>query len=75
VIFAFGYFVQTAPWEWDNLKLMVWGYFSYSAFSVERHHWALGLSGTGRNMSAAFRVRICHAAWRPVCRTPGLWID
>ncbi len=27
VIFAFGYFVQTAPWEWDNLKLMVWGYF------------------------------------------------
>src|SRR6266576_3007467 len=26
-IFAFGYFVQTAPWEWDNLKLMVWGYF------------------------------------------------
>jgi hypothetical protein len=27
VIFGFGYFVQTAPWEWDNLKLMVWGYF------------------------------------------------
>ena len=27
VIFAVGYFVQTAPWEWDNLKLMVWGYF------------------------------------------------
>jgi hypothetical protein len=27
VIFAFGYFVQTAPWEWDNLKLMIWGYF------------------------------------------------
>ena len=27
VIFAFGYFIQTAPWEWDNLKLMVWGYF------------------------------------------------
>lgn len=27
VIFAFGYFVQTAPWDWDNLKLMVWGYF------------------------------------------------
>jgi hypothetical protein len=26
-IFAIGYFVQTAPWEWDNLKLMVWGYF------------------------------------------------
>ena len=27
VIFAFGYFVQTAPWDWDNLKLMIWGYF------------------------------------------------
>jgi hypothetical protein len=27
VILAFGYFVQTAPWDWDNLKLMVWGYF------------------------------------------------
>jgi hypothetical protein len=26
-IFALGYFVKTAPWEWDNLKLMVWGYF------------------------------------------------
>jgi hypothetical protein len=26
-IFAIGYFVQTAPWDWDNLKLMVWGYF------------------------------------------------
>jgi hypothetical protein len=27
VIFALGYFLKTAPWEWDNLKLMVWGYF------------------------------------------------
>ncbi|HEY2568634.1 MAG TPA: hypothetical protein VGI25_04885 [Candidatus Udaeobacter sp.] len=27
VIFGLGYFVQTAPWDWDNLKLMVWGYF------------------------------------------------
>ena len=27
VIFGFGYLVQTAPWDWDNLKLMVWGYF------------------------------------------------
>src|SRR6266480_145645 len=26
-IFGIGYFVQTAPWDWDNLKLMVWGYF------------------------------------------------
>jgi hypothetical protein len=27
LIFAIGYFSKTAPWEWDNLKLMVWGYF------------------------------------------------
>src|SRR6266571_4973026 len=27
LIFGIGYFFKTAPWEWDNLKLMVWGYF------------------------------------------------
>ncbi|PYL63439.1 MAG: hypothetical protein DMF24_00395 [Verrucomicrobia bacterium] len=27
LIFCIGYFFKTAPWEWDNLKLMVWGYF------------------------------------------------
>jgi hypothetical protein len=27
LIFSIGYFFKTAPWEWDNLKLMVWGYF------------------------------------------------
>jgi hypothetical protein len=32
VIFTFGYFVQTAPWDWDNLKLMVWGYFMILPF-------------------------------------------
>ena len=26
-IFLFGYLYKTAPWEWDNLKLMFWGYF------------------------------------------------
>src|SRR5438874_3389916 len=51
------------------------GLLSYSAFPVERHHWTLGFPGTSGNVSAAFRFRICHAAWRPVCRTPGLWID
>ena len=51
------------------------GLLSYSAFPVERHYWALGVSGTGRNMSAALRFRIYHAARRVVCRTPGLWID
>ncbi len=27
VIFLIGYFVRLAPWTWDNLKLMFWGYF------------------------------------------------
>jgi hypothetical protein len=26
-IFLFGFFVKTAPWIWDNLKIMVWAYF------------------------------------------------
>jgi hypothetical protein len=26
-IFLLGFFFKTAPWEWDNLKLMIWGYF------------------------------------------------
>jgi hypothetical protein len=27
VIFLFAFFVKTAPWGWDNLKLMIWAYF------------------------------------------------
>jgi hypothetical protein len=26
-IFVFTFFVKTAPWGWDNLKLMIWAYF------------------------------------------------
>ena len=26
-IFIFGFLVQTAPWDWDNLKLIIWAYF------------------------------------------------
>ena len=26
-IFLFAFFVKTAPWEWDNLKIMIWAYF------------------------------------------------
>ena len=26
-IFLFTFFVKTAPWGWDNLKIMVWAYF------------------------------------------------
>jgi hypothetical protein len=31
-IFGLGYFFKTAPWDWDNLKLMVWGYFLFLPF-------------------------------------------
>lgn len=27
VIFSLGYLVKTAPWEWDNIKIIVWAYF------------------------------------------------
>jgi hypothetical protein len=27
LLFVIGLLVKTAPWEWDNLKLMFWGYF------------------------------------------------
>jgi hypothetical protein len=27
VIIILGLFVKLAPWEWDNLKIMMWGYF------------------------------------------------
>jgi len=26
-IFVFAFFVKTAPWGWDNLKIMIWAYF------------------------------------------------
>ncbi len=26
-IFVFTFFVKTAPWGWDNLKIMIWAYF------------------------------------------------
>ncbi len=26
-IFVFAFFVKTAPWGWDNLKIMIWSYF------------------------------------------------
>src|SRR5262249_26428308 len=32
VIFIFFFFVKTAPWSWDNLKVGVWAYFIVLAF-------------------------------------------
>ena len=26
-IFLLGYLIKTAPWEWDNIKIIVWAYF------------------------------------------------
>ena len=26
-IFLLGYLVKMAPWEWDNIKIIVWAYF------------------------------------------------
>ena len=26
-IFVLGYFIKFAPWEWDNIKIIVWAYF------------------------------------------------
>lgn len=26
-IFLFAFFVKTAPWEWDNIKIIIWAYF------------------------------------------------
>src|SRR5215471_5496593 len=50
------------------------GLFSYSAFPMERHPWALGVSRTRGYMSVAVWFGICHLARRANCRTPGLWI-
>src|SRR5438477_9240487 len=51
------------------------GLFHDSAVFVERHHWALGTSGTSRDVSAALRFGIHHLARRSGCRTSRLRID
>ena len=67
-IFAIGYFFKTAPWEWDNLKLMVWGYFLILPFL-----WATS-SGAGRFGRAAritlfgSDLSLCSPAWLPGTR-------
>src|SRR6186713_3264985 len=51
------------------------GLFSYSAFPVERHHWALGFSRTCCDVSPSFWFWIYYAARRIDRGTPWLWID
>ena len=75
VIFAIRLFRSNRPVGVGQSQAHGVGLLSYFAFSVERHRWAVGFSGTGGNMSAAVRFGICHAAWRPVCRTPGFRLD
>ena len=73
--FRFWLFRSNRPMGMGQSQAHGVGLLSYSAFPVERHHWALGVSGTGGNMSAAFWFRLYHAARWADCRTPGLWID
>jgi hypothetical protein len=42
-IFILGLFVKFAPWEWDNLKLMIWGYFLVLPYLWREliAHWSL----------------------------------
>jgi hypothetical protein len=44
-IFLLGYLVKTAPWEWDNIKIIVWAYFIILPFlwSDLISHWPLPL--------------------------------
>ena len=60
VIFAFGYFVQTAPWDWDNLKLMIWGYFSFCLSCGA----TLSRAGPSRNAP----LRVCCFSVRDLSR-------
>src|SRR6266567_9646362 len=48
------------------------GLLSHSAFSVERHHWALGLSGTGGDLHCVVWFGIYNLARGIVCRAPRL---
>ncbi|MEN3369921.1 MAG: hypothetical protein V7609_2064 [Verrucomicrobiota bacterium] len=44
-IFLLGYLVKTAPWEWDNIKIIVWAYFIILPFLWNDliSHWPLPL--------------------------------
>jgi hypothetical protein len=51
-IFVFAFFVKTAPWGWDNLKIMIWAYFLVLPFL-----WAHLIA----RWSMPVRVAICVA--------------
>jgi hypothetical protein len=51
-IFLFAFFVKTAPWEWDNIKVIIWAYFLVLPFL-----W----SGLIANRPLAARVAVCFA--------------
>ena len=44
-IFLLGYLIKFAPWEWDNLKIMVWSYFLVLPFLWTQliRHWSVPL--------------------------------
>ena len=68
LIFAIGYFFKTAPWEWDNLKLMVWGYFLMLPFL-----WSDILGRGAFPERAAMCIAPDNRAPRVLRRAPGLW--
>ena len=47
-IFLLGYLVKTAPWEWDNIKIIVWAYFIILPFlwSDLISQWPIALRAT-----------------------------
>jgi hypothetical protein len=34
-LFLLGYLVKLAPWEWDNIKIIVWAYFIILPFLTD----------------------------------------
>ena len=46
-IFVFALFIKTAPWGWDNTKLLIWAYFIALPFVwrelIARWHWPIRL--------------------------------
>jgi hypothetical protein len=46
-LFSIGYLVKLAPWEWDNIKIIVWAYFIILPFlwTDLMAHWPLPMRG------------------------------
>ena len=58
LIFLFALFVKTAPWGWDNTKLMIWSYFICLPFLVERADREMALADPGGGLFSSFLFRV-----------------